>query len=722
MTSHLGSHWARLWLLVAIANASVACATLPKNQYGVDTVRFRGVDQMSSQALESCLATKERDGVKVKLGLGGSSCGKPPFDANTPEISLWTWPWSTWPVYDPAIFEIDRKRILRWYQARGFYQAKVVGVRYQAGDKALEAPEQCKDSDCKLEIEIEVSEGQPVEIKSVVVSGDEALDRRLRIDLRKTPHVEPGQRFDESSYEEDKQLLVKLLQEHAYAQAQVTGKIEIDRNERLARVDYVVEPGPLSTFGGMRVEGNAHVDPQAIIEVAGIKPGSQFKPSVLTDAERAVHALGLFSSVRIETHPRTDNSGVVDLVCKLSLGRLERWRFGVGMLSGTMQRGSSDETFSIPEWDIHLRAAYSHEDFLGGMRKLKLEERPRLIMLDQFPAVPKVGPQVGNTLTANFEQPRFIEPRTVFFIDGQWDYGPAPFLADCNVMPNPNMVAPPECVVFRHDLQTKLGLRRKFWGHRISVQLAVAHDLYEIIGQAPETVSDYRLPYLEQQVRFDVRNDAQRPSKGFYLDNTVQEAFRPAGYGSWNYVRWLPEARAYQRLLWRIVLAERFAFGAIFIDEGRSDQKLDPTSLHVGPESYRLRGGGANSNRGFGAGELGVGKDGGTRRWEGSVELRIPLGESVGLTAFFDVGDVNDKPRVRWRRLNAATGLGLRYFTPFAPIRFDAGWRIPGLEAVGGEPPPAGPPTEACRECKDQKPAQLKLVPSAMHLTIGEAF
>jgi translocation and assembly module TamA len=249
------------------------------------------------------------------------------------------------------------------------------------------------------------------------------------------------------------------------------------------------------------------------------------------------------------------------------------------------------------------------------------------------------------------------------------------------------------------------------------VQLALAHDLYEIVGTTPPNaaISDYRLPYLEQQVLLDLRNDPHRPSRGFYLDNTLQEAFRPWGYGSWTYLRWLPDARAYQRLFWRIVLAERFAYGGIYIDEQASDENLDAKSLRIGPESYRLRGGGANSNRGFSAGELGVGSGGGIRRWEASVELRVPLGESVALAMFFDAGDVNDEARTRWKRLNAATGLGLRYYTPFAPIRFDAGWRIPSLQAIGDEPTidPRNP---------EEPPAEFKWVPSAMHLTIGEAF
>jgi translocation and assembly module TamA len=229
-------------------------------------------------------------------------------------------------------------------------------------------------------------------------------------------------------------------------------------------------------------------------------------------------------------------------------------------------------------------------------------------------------------------------------------------------------------------------------------------------------VSDYRLPFLEQGVKVDLRDDSQRPTRGFYFGATVQEAMQ-LGYGSWDYVRVLPEARAYQRLPLRIVLAQRLAIGALFVID--RDEALDPTSQLLGPQVYRLRGGGANSNRGFSPGRLGAGLDGGTRRWEASFEVRVPLNDDLGFVLFFDGGDVDagdfdaetgevSRPaRIRFTHLNAAAGLGLRYYNIIAPIRFDAGWRIPPWQVVGGGPQPD---------------VELEVLPSALHLTLGEAF
>jgi translocation and assembly module TamA len=678
------------WFVFAACALSCAgCASLPKDEYGVNRIEWKGVEVMDSRAIEACLATKKRDRISIQLGLGSASCGVPPFDSNTPELTLWPWPWSEWPEYDPAMFDVDRRRIERWYQARGFYAAKVTGVRYTAGGEQVTSPDQCKRGDCALTIRIAVDEGEPVRVRSVALNPSRVLPIRLLERLHDAIELRVGERFDEATYDADMRRLVGVLEQHAYAQAHANGRIAIDRTERTVDVRYDVDTGPASVYGDVSVEGNHEVSAQAIVDVAHLKRGDPYEKSELTDAERAVYALGVFAAVKIEARPR-DKSNVVDLVIHVSPAATQTWRVGVGVMSGTMQNGLSDETVAVPEWDVHLRAAYTNQNFLGGMRKLRVEERPRLIMLDSFPGIPDGSPKIGNTLTVNFEQPRFPERRTVLFSDNAWDIGPDPYLG-----------------FFRDDIDDRVGLRRKFLEQKLLVQAAIEHDYYYIFQSEtpPPTASSYELPFLEELVQLDLRNDAHRASRGLYLATTLQEALRLAGYGSWRYLRLLAEARAYQKLFWNIVLAERFAIGALFVSW--ADPDLDPTSQELGPQKYRLRGGGANSNRGFAAGTLGDGIDGGTRRWEGTVELRIPLSTNFSMVPFFDTGDVSRETHFRWSHVNASVGLGFRFYTPFAPIRLDGGWRIPGLQTLGGE---------------TEMPFKTRVRPNAAFLTIGEAF
>src|SRR5262245_15591329 len=120
-----------LSLLTAIGLGSGCASALPKGQYEMHQLDWEGVDEMSRDALQSCLATQPRDAVTLRLGLGAPTCGEPPFDEQAPSLELWTWPWEPYQVYDPAIFQVDRRRIERWYAARGFYEARVLDVRYE---------------------------------------------------------------------------------------------------------------------------------------------------------------------------------------------------------------------------------------------------------------------------------------------------------------------------------------------------------------------------------------------------------------------------------------------------------------------------------------------------------------------------------------------------------------------------------------------------------------
>lgn len=185
-----------------------------------------------------------------------------------------------------------------------------------------------------------------------------------------------------------------------------------------------------------------------------------------------------------------------------------------------------------------------------------------------------------------------------------------------------------------------------------------------------------------------------------------------------------PEARAYVPLPLGMVLAARFSLGAMLVGD-INDGALDEVSQELGPQRYRLRGGGATSHRGFPAGFLSdtgdltpsgtriyEQNDGGLRRWLASVELRANLTQDIGLTLFADFGDVNRGDSFRFRRLRTAVGLGLRYRTIVGPLRLDVGWLVPGAQAVGVDP--------AQREIK----VNLGFVqfPGAVHITIGEAF
>jgi hypothetical protein len=158
-----------------------------------------------------------------------------------------------------------------------------------------------------------------------------------------------------------------------------------------------------------------------------------------------------------------------------------------------------------------------------------------------------------------------------------------------------------------------------------------------------------------------------------------------------------------------IVFAQRFAIAGLFVVD--ADPDLDSLSRRLGANTYRLRGGGASSNRGFLAGTLGEGLDGGTRRWESSLELRVPIGQSLVLAGFADAGDVS-RGAVRFSHLNTTLGYGLRYYTVVGAIRVDVGYRVAAWQRADGS------------DGVEARPKTLPLsdAPGAVHLTIGDPF
>jgi translocation and assembly module TamA len=110
---------------------------------------------------------------------------------------------------------------------------------------------------------------------------------------------------------------------------------------------------------------------------------------------------------------------------------------------------------------------------------------------------------------------------------------------------------------------------------------------------------------------------------------------------------------------------------------------------------------------------------GGNGLVEGNVEVRYDTTGNLGLALFLDAGTVSNASGVpsEWRqleRLQYAAGLGLRYRTPFGPVRLDLGVRLP--ERIFSGDFPSVPFTQY----PDGTPHSEPIV--AVHLSLGEAF
>ena len=748
----------RAALLLVIIMLS-ACAEIPKQRYGIERLRFNGMKELSSDALRACLATEQRE--KITLGVGAivsPSCGNPPFDKKRWSARLFALPWKEWPAYDEALLKLDLDRVERWYQARGYYGVRVLDVQFEPDIASKSDVCEGQGKDCKLSINVNLDEGEPIRIRKleVVVEGD--LTPELKEDILDAMPLEKGDVFDESAYDDAKLQLATVLREVGYPRTAVVGDIVINRGLLVADIRFTVTPGELCHFGNIEVASKVDVPTAPVIAATLLKKGQPYHETSLLEAQRAIYALGAFSSVVVRGDLESEGPEV-PVVIELEPRRQSQTLVGAGLQAGTVSSGiAAEEAVSVPQWDVHLLGSYENRNFFGGLRRFRIEERPRLLFLGSFPSTPDNSPRFGNTINANFSQPGVIDPRTNLFVEARWDNGPDPFL-----------------LFFRNDVGLAIGLERGFFKQLLNVRVGIHQELMEVAKRQPisqevqgqlerrwyreasgvmgtHTISDddrqavlydkqerYRLPFFEQRISLDLRDDAANPTKGAYFRVSAHEAVRMWD-PSWNYIRLTPEACGYVPVGAGMVLAGRFALGSLPILNASG--KLDEIAKRLGAQTYRLRGGGANSNRGFAAGELGDGRTGGIRRWEASLELRIPLSENFWIAGFGDMGDVNagfDTPRsyqvtrvcgededkaecvevaklmpqdrsksFRFSHLNTALGGGLRYRTIIVPIRLDVGYRP---KAVAGA-------------SNDNATMDLGFVKfrGAVHLTIGDSF
>lgn len=737
-----------------------ACASIPKERFGIERLRFEGMRELSQDALRPCLVTEHRD--KVTLGLGAlasPNCGEPPFDKPRWSARLFSLPWTEWPVYDEAVLKLDLDRIERWYQARGFYGVRVLDTRI--APEAARVSDACHEKDCTVDITVRIEEGKPVHIRKLALTLSGDLPTELREDVKRAITLEKGDIFDEALYDVAREELARVLREAGYARAQVAGDVVINRGLLVADIELTVTPGPLCRFGEVRITSKGKIPEGPIRAATLLRAGQLYQESALEDAQRSIYSMGAFSAVTVRGELKESEGPEIPVVIELEPRRESQILVGAGIQAGNVSTGvAAEEGISVPQWDVHLLGSYENRNFFGGLRRFRIEERPRMLFTGPFPQVPDNSPHFGNTISANFSQPGVIDPRTSLVLEARWDNGPDPFL-----------------LFFRNEVGLAIGLERGFLKQRLNGRIALHQEIMQVAKRQPITddvkrrleegwnkeamgdpdamppvpaptmpfevygrsaalydeVKSYRLPFIEQRVSLDLRDDPINPRQGGYFRLSAHEAVR-LWDPSWNYIRLTPDLRGYAPLPLGMVLAARFAIGWMHVFD--SSPKLDDQARILGAQTYRLRGGGANSNRGFLPGDLGDGRTGGTHRWEASLELRIPLSKNFSIVGFGDMGDVNagfDLVRTfdpatgevmvmrvkhqqgfRFDHLNTAVGGGLRYRTVIGPIRLDVGYRPKSLAGKELD-------DERLRR-QDIQERQFSKFRGAVHITIGESF
>ena len=599
--------------------------------------------------------------------------------------------WKDTSRLDPDALAVDRRRIEAYLRERGYYQARVEAVEVVPAGRG------------RVVVTMRVVEGRPVRVSKVAVNGfDAAAEAQHRMGALP---LRPGDVFSEAAYDRARGAIFSALRSNGWATAEVSQRATVDPEAATAEVTYDVEPGSRWKFGPIFIAGTSALPRERLRDqvLGALRPGDWFDDARLAQAQARVFDLGVFGSVRVTRGQPDPGRGTIPVVVAVREAPFRTLRFGPGI------------GFEAIRWDAHALVGWQDRNFFGELRRVGTEARLGYAWLPSPLRTTKQG-TVG-LIALDYGQPgaftRYVDVSTRLEvekgIEQAYDF-------------------------YSERLRLGLPLRiRSRWTLVPSYNLEV----YELSDygiqfdpgapQGGRSLENCRgsvclLTYLEQRIAWDGRDHPVNTRRGLYVAFAVQEGFDLGSYG-YQYLRFLPEMRFFLPLGKSAVLAARARVGALVPVHEQGDP----------PVVARFTAGGPLSMRGYYTKRLAKmvrqGNDwvpvGGNGLADGTVELRFDVTGNVGGAIFLDGGNVSDASAVpsTWQTaldptlLQFAAGVGLRYRTPFGPLRLDVAARLP--ERIGTLTS-ASFPSVPYTTWPDGTPHREPIL--AVHLSLGEAF
>ena len=506
----------------------------------------------------------------------------------------------------------DSDLLDRLLRAQGYYAARVRG--------SVSAPSAGSD---RLNVGFDIVPGTQYLLDSVDLIGlAETGTREER--LRNAFPVKPGDPVNADHILAARDSLETALGENGYPFAKVDEpEVRIDHEERKGDLDIIVTPGGYRSFGRILLANDDLFSARHVQRIARFDPGDTYMASDVEDLRRAIVATGLVSSVTLV--PRDAGDGEhVDLAVDLRPAPMRTIAGELGYGTGEGYRAEvswQHRNLFPPEGALTLRGVIGTQEQTAQATYRRSNFRARDNILTGLLSFSNIRRDAYDARTITLAGALERQTNILFQKNWVWRVGS-------------ELIASDEADAFSN------GARRTFF-----------------IGAIPLSLT------------YDGSDDLLNPTKGFRLGGRFSPELSFQG-GTFGYAKAQVDASAYQPMGDRVVLAGRTRLGSIL---GSSVDRIAP--------SRRFYAGGGASVRGYGYQAIGprYGPDddpvGGKSLIEFSLEARVRFG-NFGVVPFVDAGNISTSFLPRFRDLRVGTGLGVRYYSSFGPIRVDVGTPI----------------------------------------------
>ena len=533
----------------------------------------------------------------------------------------------------------DVERLTAFYYDRGYIQVRVDDI-----DVAREGDE--------LVLTVRIEEGDQYRVGKIHFEG-EVLDDQDK--LAEASNLKTGEIFRPSRLREAIFAVTEAYGDFGRAFAEAVPLTDVHEDTKIVDVGFRMTAGPVVTVDRIEIRGNTKTRDEVIRRELRQQEGEQFTGKGLRQGTTRVRRLGIFDEVKVE-NTRTDSPDKVNLVVDVKEGRTGTFSAGAGFSSEDSLLANA----RITERNLFGRAqtATFNVDFGSKRRNFRL----------------------------GFTEPWAFDIPLALGIDAfNWSY---------------------EFSDFRRG-GTGMSLRASYPLWELGLREFLGASLDDIRAGLEYRIENTEIDGISRDAPPSIKleegtllTSSLRPS---IARNTVDQPFDPTE-GSINMIslevaglggeaeftkfdvssRWyFPFYKAESG--WKLVYAINGTFGYGFGNGGTSGEEL--------PLAERYFPGGINTVRGFQSRTLGpreafpdnisgnrrTSEVGGSSQLIVNNEIIFPIIPDAGVKGvlFFDAGNAwTREAGIDLGDLRLATGIGLRWLSPFGPLRIEIGFPL----------------------------------------------
>ena len=596
--------------------------------------------------------------------------------------------------YDQARFEAGVTAAIDEYRRRGYYQS--------AAEPSIERVlARNTETEAWVVLHPNITEGPRAQI-SAVTFAFEGTHRFTEADLRQQLMSRTGAPYVEFDAVRDQDGLLAYYRNLGFLSAAVALERRIDSAGTSVALAFTVNEGPQILIGRVTVLGHERVSEQQILDELQLQPGQPLGTASLAAARQRLAEMGVFRSFSVEVADRLSGETEGHVVVTVVEASATTIAFGVGVEGGSRAKstGENQPVQDVIEFVPRGFFEIGRRNLGGRNRAVNLFTRVGLRRSDR------------ENLSESVEEFQFIEYR----VTGTFREHRA-FRTDTDVlvsMTSEQAVRPTYNYLRQAasaEFLRRLSPRVNFSG-RYTLDFTRLFD--ERIPEEDQPLIDrlfpqVRLSYVASGVSWDGRDSPLTPVRGLFVSADGELAARAIG-SEVGYLKGFFQALHFSPLGTQpgTVLALRSYLGVargfertVEVIEG--GEVVTTGILKDLPVSQRFFAGGGTTVRGFQLDRLGIYDPncipcsvinpttglsvGGNAVLVLNAEMRRTLtaiSRKLAAVAFLDGGNVfPEASDLDLSRIRGTAGVGVRYDSPFGPLRLDFGFKMDRLVIAG---------------------------------------